>query len=77
MLMEVKRDYRIAIVGQTIKSAIGMKGSSDEVAGLASPKMIRSVRCCLESQDKLAIIHCDNHLLMYNYDISPFFLSLY
>lgn len=40
MLMEVKRDYKRAIVGQTIKNVIGMKGS-DEVSGLASPKLSR------------------------------------
>lgn len=41
MLMELKKDYRSAIVQQTIKSAIGMKGP-DEVAGLVSPKSKRS-----------------------------------
>lgn len=40
MLMEVKKDYRSAIVQQTLKSAIGMRGS-DEVAGLVSPKAKR------------------------------------
>ena len=42
MLMEVKKDYKTAIVQQTIKSAIGMK-RSDDVAGLVSPKMKRHV----------------------------------
>lgn len=42
MLMELKKDYKHVIVQQTIKSAIGMKGS-DEVAGLVSPKAKRSV----------------------------------
>ena len=41
MLMELKKDYKSAIVQQTIKSAIGMKGS-DEAAGLVSPKTKRS-----------------------------------
>ncbi len=42
MLMEVKKDYRNAIVQQTIKSAIGMRGS-DEMVGLNSPKLKRYV----------------------------------
>lgn len=42
MLMELKKDYKSAIVQQTIKSAIGMKGSND-VAGLVSPKSKRFV----------------------------------
>jgi heme oxygenase len=41
MLMELKKDYRSVIVQQTLKSAIGMKGS-DEAAGLVSPKAKRS-----------------------------------
>ena len=45
MLMELKKDYKSAIVQQTIKSAIGMKGSND-VAGLVSPKSKRFV--CLK-----------------------------
>ena len=40
MLMELKKDYRSVIVQQTLKSAIGMRGS-DEVAGLVSPKARR------------------------------------
>ncbi|CAI8057604.1 Protein KIAA0100 [Geodia barretti] len=40
MLMEVKRDYKNAIIHQTLKSAIGMK-ESEESSGLASPKLRR------------------------------------
>ena len=40
MLMEVKKDYKMAIVGQTIKSAIGMK-AADDMTGLVSPKIKR------------------------------------
>jgi hypothetical protein len=40
MLMEVKKDYKNAIIHQTLKSAIGMK-ESDENSGLASPKLFK------------------------------------
>ncbi|KAL5477873.1 hypothetical protein EMCRGX_G024726 [Ephydatia muelleri] len=38
MLMEIKKDYKSAIIHQTLKSAIGMKATG-EMAGLASPRM--------------------------------------
>ena len=38
MLMEIKKDYKSAIIHQTLKSAIGMKGTG-EMAGLAFPRM--------------------------------------
>ena len=74
MLMEVKRDYKIAIVGQTIKSAIGMKGSSDEVAGLASPKLTRLVRSCSMGTHILLIASL---LLLHIHFIYWFFFSFF
>lgn len=52
MLMELKKDYRSVIVQQTLKSAIGMRGS-DEVAGLVSPKARRSACTVVMSANML------------------------
>jgi hypothetical protein len=41
LLLEIKKDYKNAIITQTIKSAIGMK-ESEEKAGLSSQTLGRS-----------------------------------